>query len=279
MAERSFCAEQVSRQDPDRYVTALFAPAERRSDLFALYAFNAEVARTREVVSEPMLGHIRLQWWRDAIAECYGGRPRQHQVVEVLASAIYRHDLPRALFDRLLDARAMDFADAPPESLERLEAYADATSGDLTRLALYVLGVTDETTQEAGGLVGTAWALTGLMRALPHQLRQGRIALPGDVMHRHGVVERDLRELKPSDAVRKAVEEICRVATGKLERSRSIMSGRAGKALPALLPGALAMGYLARLSHLGHDPFHHRNERPLALRSWRLMVLALAGRY
>lgn len=279
MADPSYCAELVRRDDSDRYLTALFAPVERRADLFALYAFNAEVARGREVVSEPILGHIRLQWWRDAVAECYGGEPRHHQVVRPLASTIRRHTLPHALFDRLLDARTMDLSDEPPDTVDQLNAYADATSGDLTRLALLVLGAAGEPEQEAGGLVGTAWALTGLMRALPHQLRQGRCVLPRDVMVRHGVKERDLRELKASAAVCKAVEEICAIALKKLMKSREVVRGRLGPAVPALLPGTLAGAYLARLSRLHHDPFDARNVAPLALRSWRLMMRVLEGRY
>ena len=67
--DASYCANILRRQDPDRYLTALFAPADRRPDLFSLYAFNLELARARESVSEPIMGRMRLQWWRDALAE------------------------------------------------------------------------------------------------------------------------------------------------------------------------------------------------------------------
>lgn len=279
MTDRSYCAELVRQQDSDRYLTALFAPAGRRADLLALYAFNAEVARGREAVSEPMLGHIRLQWWRDAIEEIYGGEPRLHQVVQPLAAAIRRHALPRELFDRLIDAREMDLTDGPPDSLERLIAYSEASSGGLTRLALLILGTSDEAFHAAGGLVGTAFALTGLMRALPHQLRQGRCLLPRDVMARHGLEEQTVRDMTPSNDIRKSVQEICVIALEQLEESRLIIPGKIGPALPALLPATLAEVYLARLSRLGHDPFDAGNAPPVRLRSWRLMIRALAGRY
>ena len=69
----------MRHHDRDRFQTALFAPAERREALFALYAFNYEIARVREAVREPMLGQIRLQWWREAIAAAYAGEPpRRH---------------------------------------------------------------------------------------------------------------------------------------------------------------------------------------------------------
>src|SRR4051812_807159 len=96
----------VRRHDRDRFLTALFAPAARREDLLALYAFNFEVAKTREVVTEPMLGQIRLQWWREAVDEIYrGGRVRTHEVVQPLAEAARRGALSRAHLDRMIDAR------------------------------------------------------------------------------------------------------------------------------------------------------------------------------
>src|SRR3546814_16622414 len=79
-ARLSYCASQLRRYDPDRFLTALFAPPERRESLFAIYAFNLEIAKTREVISEPMLGQIRLQWWRDSITQIYLGQPPHHAV-------------------------------------------------------------------------------------------------------------------------------------------------------------------------------------------------------
>ncbi len=72
----------VRRHDRDRYQTALFAPSDRREALFALYAFNYEVARVRESVTQPMLGRIRLQWWREVVDAAYAGAPaRRHEIV------------------------------------------------------------------------------------------------------------------------------------------------------------------------------------------------------
>ncbi|MCH9020134.1 MAG: squalene/phytoene synthase family protein, partial [Proteobacteria bacterium] len=104
----SYCAGQARRYDRDRYLCALFAPAARREALFALLAFNAEVARIRETVSEPMLGLIRLQWWRDAIAGIYAGAPPRHAVVEALSLAVERHGLGRGEFDFLIGGAGND---------------------------------------------------------------------------------------------------------------------------------------------------------------------------
>src|SRR5499427_10031179 len=102
----SSIAAIVRRCDRDRFQTALFAPAARREALFALYAFNYEIARVRESVTEPMLGRIRLEWWRENIATAYEGGPvRRHPVVEPLTVVIRELALTREHFDRLIDAR------------------------------------------------------------------------------------------------------------------------------------------------------------------------------
>jgi len=89
MVHPSPLADALRRHDRDRYLSALFVPADRRGAAIALYVFNHEIAKTREVVTEPLLGQIRLQWWREAIGEAYaGGAIRPHEVMTPLAGAI-----------------------------------------------------------------------------------------------------------------------------------------------------------------------------------------------
>src|ERR1700730_8766640 len=115
-------AALLRRHDRDRFQTALFAPAQRREALLALYAFNYEIARVRESVREPMLGQIRLQWWREAIATAYeGGAARHHEVVEEITAATRGRSLSRAHFYRQIDARERDLDDTPPATLNALE--------------------------------------------------------------------------------------------------------------------------------------------------------------
>jgi len=137
----SAVAALVRRHDRDRYATALFAPADKRAHLFALYAFNYEVARIRETVREPIMGVIRLQWWRDAIgAAARGGPAPEHEVASPLSETIRAARLDPGEFERILRARELDLAPAPPETLAALEAYAADTAGALNVLALQALG-------------------------------------------------------------------------------------------------------------------------------------------
>lgn len=278
-ADIDYCAREVRRHDPDRYLTALFAPAARRESLLAIYAFNLEIARIREIISEPMMGQIRLQWWRDALAEIYAGTPRRHQVVAPLARAIERHDLTRALFETMLDAREQDMQDGPPETLADLTGYAGATAGGLCELAVEALGVRDENARRAGNLVGTAWALVGLIRAMPFHLRQRRIYLPVELERRHRVDRRSMLALRSSDALCRAVGEMAGHASACLGDARALRSEPGRPALSAFLPATMTESYLKQLAARGHDPFDPRIALRPPGRILRAAAAIIRGRY
>ena len=278
-ANLSACALSVKRYDRDRWFCSLFAAESRREDLFALYAFNTELAGVAEKVSEPMLGDIRLQWWREAIDGIYAGTPRQHEVVLALAMTIGRHDLGRALFDRLIDGRARDLDKKPPDDLDALESYAHETSAPLARLALQVLGAQNDVTARAADAGATGFAITGLLRATPYLLREGRVLLPTQIMVANGLSEGELRTGQMSDALSNSVKSIASRADQLLGQARALSTKVPRRGVPALLPVALAKHDLKRLSRLGFNVFDprvvERTGGRLVSATWR----ALAGRY
>jgi NADH dehydrogenase [ubiquinone] 1 alpha subcomplex assembly factor 6 len=291
----------VRRHDRDRYLTALFAPPGRREALFALYAFNYEIARVRESVTQPMLGHIRLQWWREAIEAVYAGeQPRRHEVADPLAAAIRDFGLSRAHFDRMIDARELDLADEPPADLAALEAYGEGTSAELIRLALEVLQperphpalnpptLTPPRTRGRGGWgpaaeaaadVGIGYALAGLLRAMPFHARSSRCYIPSDVAAEVELDPRDYSSLRTAPGLRRAVARIADIAKARLLTARQFRAVVPRSALPALLPAVIADRALFRLSRVGWDPFNPHLAAPDPLQSWRLAAAALRGRF
>lgn len=275
----SACAEAVRKHDNDRFLTALFAPAACREDLFALYAFNHEVAKTREVVTEPTLGQIRLQWWRESIEGAFAGNPRRHEVVEPLAAAIARHGLDRALFDLMIDGREADLDDEAPADLDCLVNYAQVTGAPLARLACQVLGARDEATMAAAGQVGTAWALTGILRATPFLARGRRSRLPLSLMGQHGATEVGLFEHKPEPGLARVAEAVAMAARGLLTDARRGRGKVVPAALPALLPGVLADHYLRRMAAVGYDLLNPALLRPSLRRPLAVGWAATVGRW
>jgi len=274
-------AAGLRQHDRDRYQTALFAPAERRDALFALYAFNYEVARIRESVREPMLGLMRLQWWRDAIDDIFAGKPlRQHEVVTSLAQAIAAHGLSKDRFTALLDARAQDMEEMPPESLAALESYAAATSGSVLLLALEVLGVRDRQAAAVGRAVGIAYALAGLLVAAPFHAQQRRLYLPAMLTAQHGVdLERSLFALKPSRELAAVTRAIADRARQLLDEARRQRGSVARAAITPLLHAVLAERRLRQLGAVDHNVFDPHLAAQDTLQSLRLAWAALRRRY
>jgi NADH dehydrogenase [ubiquinone] 1 alpha subcomplex assembly factor 6 len=273
-------AALVRRHDRDRYQTALFAPAARRDALFALYAFNYEIARVRERVSEPMLGRIRLQWWREVVAEAYADGPaRRHQIAAAVTAAIRGHGLSRRHFERLIDTRERDLEEGPPATLAALEEYAEGSSAPLLLLALELLGAGDEPAIAAAREVGIGYALAGLSRAAPLLARQQKLMIPADIAARHGLDARDYLELRATPQLRAATAEVAAAALGHLRAARTRHRQIPRRALPALLPAVVAERTLARLAQAGYNPFAPVLAAPDALQSWRLAIAWLRRRF
>ncbi len=266
----------VRRHDRDRYQTALFAPAARREGLFALYAFNYEIARVRETVTQPILGQLRLQWWREVVDAAYAGvPPRRHEVAQPLSEAIRRFSLCREPFDRMIDAREGELANAAPADLAALEEYAAATSASLVHLALAVLGA--DASHAAAREVGIAYALAGLLRAMPSHARSGRRYIPDDIASRTGIDLADYAALRGTPALRAAVTQIAAAARSHLAAARRQAAPRAAR--PALLPAVIADRFLARLRRAGDNPFSPPLRAPDTMQAWRLAATMLTGRW
>ena len=280
MPRLSPVAAMVRRHDPDRYKTALFARSDRREALFTLYAFNYEVARVRESVTTPMLGQIRLQWWREVVDMAYAeAPPRTHLVAAPLTAAIRDFGLTRERFDRLIDAREADLADEPPATQAVLEAYAEATSSNVIRLALEILGnrpdvdrrlPAGDAAEAAAFHVGIAYALAGLLRAMPFHARSGRCYIAAEIAAASGLDPVDYAEQRASPAVRQAAAAIGAAAAGHLQAARRYRTGIPRALLPALLPAIVAERALARLRKAGWNPFDPRVGTPEPLLTWRL---------
>ncbi|MBX3567260.1 MAG: phytoene/squalene synthase family protein [Rhizobiaceae bacterium] len=167
--------------DRDRYLAALYAPAERRAALNALYAFDAEIAGLRDRVREALPGEIRLQWWRDAIAtgEAATGNP----LADELIGAITQHRLPKPAFDAYLEARIFDLYDDPMPSRTDLEGFCGETASAVFQLAALILDpAAAPAVSELAGHAGCVTALVRILRSLPIQRRRGQCYVPRDIL-------------------------------------------------------------------------------------------------
>ena len=256
------CEALVREADKDRFLASLFAPANRRPHLFALYGFNVEIARVGQVAHEPLAGEIRLQWWRDALSGVAPGEAAANPVAAALLDTIARCGLPAAPFDALIDARARDLYDDPILTLSELEAYGRATASTLFGMAARILdrgAAPDDVADPAG----VAYALAGLLKAFPRHAARGRIYLPTETLERHGVARPEVAAGTASPKLRAALAEIAGQARERLAQAAGRWQSVSPGARPAFLPLAWVAPLLARIER-NPDPFV-----PIDLPQWR----------
>lgn len=274
-SDQDYCASQVRRYDYERYFAAVFARPQARRRLLALYAFNLEIASTRELVTEPLIGEIRLQWWRDTVEAIDAGEAvRDHPVARELAAAM-PGGLSRAALDEIIDARVFDLDDEPPEDMAALERYATATAGRLTALAGCLCGAEETAALRAG----TAWGLTGLLRALPFHAASGRVFIPRSELGRAMIAPDAARREKERAAVAAAVVPLIQRARALISEARDGLRRLPRDARPAVAYLPVAGAYLDRLEREGRDVFAAGLEPRRLGAQWRTMRAALTGRF
>lgn len=255
------CEALVREADKDRFVATLFAPAPRRRALHALYAFNIELARVRELAREPMPGEIRLQWWRDVLA---GGRAAETgPVASALMATIVRYRLPLPVFEAMIEARSFDLYDDPMGSLAELEGYAEKTASALIGLAARILNEgNDPRLGDAVRHAGIAQAIAGLLLAFPIHGARRQLYVPLDVLRGNGARPEDVFAAAATPGLKAALAGLRAVARRHL--SQIAIAGIPAPLMPAFLPVALVAPTLKRLERQAGAPF-----TPRPLPAWR----------
>ena len=275
----SYCQSEVRRHDHDRYLMSLMAGDAAHRGILALLAFNVEVARTPEVVTEFLLGEMRLQFWRDALGEIFcGDPPRQHPVALELARTINQHSLDREPFERMLAARHRELSSEAPASLADLEAFVGDTSGDLLALASVIAAGRDDAMIEISRDVGIAYGLCGLIRAMPFHAAQRRIYLPADLMQSNDVRPEEVFSWRSSEGLKNIVASIASVAQKRLTVVRQGVGKLRHRNCAVLGLGTLARLDLDRLRAVDHDPFNVQLQTQPLRRFLRMGAARITGR-
>ncbi|MBV8851141.1 MAG: squalene/phytoene synthase family protein [Methylobacteriaceae bacterium] len=248
-----YCNTLVHAHDRDRWLATLFAPAETRPHLHALYAFNVEIARIRDVVSDPMPGEIRMQWWTDALEDAARGDVRAHPVADAFLDTVAKHELLRTDFAALIEARRFDLYDDPMPDMPALIAYCDATSSCLFRAAAQILS--GERAEKAAHAAGIAYALTGLIRALPAHASRGQCFVPVNLLARLGTSPADVISGQDTSTIRAALAELRTIARNHLMQAEALAASVPKARRPAFLPLAIAAVYLHAMERSGYNPF------------------------
>lgn len=252
--DASYCAQLVRDHDFERYAATLFMPARARRPILALYAFNTELRRIRDHVSQPLPGEIRLQWWRDLIDGDARGSVEANPVAAELMAAVSNHDLPRAELSRLVDARVFDLYDDPMLSLDMLERYCDDTASRLFSLSARILGGTSRMVEHVAHHAGIAQGLLRVIEGLPLHAARRQLYLPREMLNVAGVKEADIFAGLSTPRLQVVIGKLAAEGRGHLGRANDLLVAMPADAKRVFLPLALVRRALDSIESVG-DPF------------------------
>jgi phytoene synthase len=265
----------VKRFDRDRYWSALFAPEPVQSHLLALYAFNIDLSRIPEQVSDAMFGEVRLQWWRDALDLSSEGETSAHPVAAALAQVRVASSLPESGLREMVDARMFDLGREPMSDYAALKKYLAQTAGNLFKLAAKAAGGQGEGVELACDAAAMAYGLTGLLRALPLHASKGRLFLPVAHFKAHNVETETVLYGEMTPQLSRALQELMNAVRQSLTIFRQTAAALPPELLPVFLPLTAIEPSLVYMSRPQFNPLQEIvqiNPAMGYMRQWRAFL-------
>jgi phytoene synthase len=266
-----FCADLVRSHDFVRYASTLFVPVELRRPLLALYAFNAEVSRIRDQVSQPLPGEVRLQWWTDMLLGGGHGGVEGNPVASELLRVIQNFRLPVDRLTRLVEEHQFDVYNDPMPTLSAFEGYANDTSSGLFTLAARISGAASAETDHLARHAGLAFGFVQAINAMPRDAARRQLFVPLQLLEKHGSGMEQVFSGKQTPQARAAVDELIAAARQHLDTALALLAETQAEIRAIFLPLAIARADLTRLSRADNDPFvpHFQSRFSTLWLTWR----------
>jgi len=250
-----FCAQLVRTHDFARYASTLFVPAGERRALLAIYAFNVEISRVREQVSQPLPGEMRLQWWTDMLAGEGHGGIEGNPVAAELQLAIQDWQLPVERLSRLIDEHQFDLYNDPMPTMAALESYLNDTASALFSLGAGIVGRQSGEIEHLARHAGLAQGIAQVMAALPRDASRRQLFVPLQVLQQHGSGMEEVFAGKQTPKLRAVLDQLVGDAQGHLKTAFALLATVPPQVRPVFLPLKLVARELMRMSRADSDPF------------------------
>src|SRR5437588_4798643 len=230
------CTAVVREADHDRYLATLFAPADKRDALFALYAFNVEISRVRDLAREPMPGEIRLQWWREVFMGERAGEARANPVAAALLETLSSYGLTSEKLVSLVETHRFDIYNEPMSSFAELQSYGSSGAGTIFECATHILGdVSNSEIANVAAEAGQAETIADVLTFLPDHAARHQLYVPLEVLRHYGAGLDDVFAMRATPEVRAVLAELRLRCRRYLARVGSLGSESPRNAWPAFL--------------------------------------------
>lgn len=250
----------------DWYVAFQYAPAAKRQACIAVFAYLEEIARIRSLISDPMPGEIRLQWWRDALSGTAHGAVSANPLAAALLAAIDIHALPTQPLLAVLDGRAFDLYDDAPPTLGDVEGYAgEVWSGPMSLVAGLLSGQTPADFADIAGHGGVARHVALCLADVRLWSGKHQCFVATELMDKYGLDRAAFSAQQSSAAMTSTLRAFAEFGLDHLKKSAAAARHMPPSAGPAFLPLALTRKTLQAADQWASEPF----AKPLATPKWR----------
>jgi len=199
MTPQEYCRDKAAKSGSNFYYSFLSLPDDRRDAITALYAFCREVDDIVDSQGETHIKQIKLDWWRNEIANLFAGNP-QHPITRALASYIQQYNLAQEYFLEILDGMEMDLHETRYQNFKELSLYCHRVAGVVGILSAEIFGYQDRQTLKYAHNLGLAFQLTNIIRDVYEDMRHHRLYLPQEELAQFGVSETDILQRRHTEA-------------------------------------------------------------------------------
>lgn len=268
--------ELVKTHDKDRYLASLLIPDEHRDAVLALYAFNVEIARVRNIVSEPMIGEIRLQWWRDVLKSEDENAGQGHPVATALLDTIATYNLDVGSFDKMIAARASDLYDDLFNDWVQFEGYAGESTSLLFNEAAKIMGEQPgRELADAAGYAGVVWRLVEVIRSFAFDSANTKIYVPKYELDRFNVTADAIYKGRVDQGFGDLWRAVLVHIRERYDEFRQSAAGLSAGGKLVFRHMTLVEPYLKRAEKLDYNPFQSPLEISQLQSQWRFWRYSL----
>ncbi len=182
-------ARITRRSGTNFYYAFRVLPAEKRSALYALYAFCRVVDDCVDEAGGG--GEAGLQRWLEEVDRCYTGRA-ETDLGRELAKAVARYPVPRRCLEDIVAGCRMDLTIRRYATFADLRLYCARVASAVGLASIEIFGYQDPRTRDYAVELGLALQLTNILRDIAPDAARDRLYLPLEDLARYGVTQAEL---------------------------------------------------------------------------------------
>lgn len=227
--EEAYVKEIVMRSNTSFYWAMRLLSLEKRTAMFAIYAFCRGVDDIADEPATTKFKCMRLQKRREEILATLDGKPN-NPLDRQLLLAKNRFDLRSDDFLNIIEGMAMDVRNEKTNeqvriaNMAELKLYCDRVAGAVGRLSNQVFGLIGENSDKLANTLGRALQITNILRDLMEDSESNRLYLPIELLKKYGIKETDPKDVLASPQIAKVCDEMASIAEQDFQKAENILS-------------------------------------------------------